>query len=365
MNPLSTPLKLRDVVLRNRLGLPAMSTYQAGPEGQMSPSWHVPHYLTHSIGFGLVIVEATAVAPEARATPHDLGLWNTQQTSALATVASVIEKQGAVPAIQLSHAGRKAARSRPWGEHPDAPLTQHHGGWQPLGPSALAFAEGYTTPTAMTHQQIAAAVDQFTTAAARAATAGFRLLELHAGHGRLLHSFLSPLANHRTDDYGGDFTARTRLLRDTVRSVRTAWPRHLPLAVRLSARDFLPGGWTLQDTLRLAPLLADDGADLIDCTSGGIARPELRPTGPAWQAPYAHTVRETTGVPTAAVGKITTLDQAQHLLASGQCDLVLMGRQLLADPMLLARHAPELAPPSYQRALATTGTADGHLPPEL
>ncbi|MBT2411112.1 hypothetical protein J7I94_11135 [Streptomyces sp. ISL-12] len=207
---------------------------------------------------------------------------------------------------------------------------------------------------------------QFAQAAARAVAAGFRAVELHAGHGRLLHSFLSPIANRREDTYGGDFTGRARMLRQTVRAVRTALPDALPLLVRLSCRDFQPGGWRLEDTLRLVPLLAADGADLIDCTSGGIARPETRPTGPCWQAPYAAVVRRRTGVPTAAVGKITTLEQARGLLDDGSCDLVLMGRQLLIDPMLPARSAPGLAPAPYQRALATAAVpGDGHLPPEL
>ncbi|MFE7119982.1 NADH:flavin oxidoreductase/NADH oxidase, partial [Streptomyces sp. NPDC057654] len=307
----------------------------------------------------------TAVAPEGLATPHDLGLWNEEQTTALAALAHVIAAQGAQPGLQLSHAGRKASRTRPWGPGADRPLAAADGGWTPLGPSPLAFADGYRTPRQMTHDQIDETIAQFAAAARRAAAAGFRLLELHAGHGRLLHAFLSPLANQRTDAYGGSFTHRTRLLRRTVTAVRQAWPEDLPLAVRLSCRDFLPGGWTLHDSARLAPLLAHDGADLIDCTSGGIARPEPRPTGPAWQAPYAAALRRC-GLPTAAVGKITTLEQAAGLLSAGQCDLVLMGRQLLADPMLPARNAPALAPSPYQRALATTAApADGHLPPEL
>ncbi|MER8226344.1 NADH:flavin oxidoreductase/NADH oxidase [Streptomyces sp. NPDC094143] len=366
MHPLSTPLRLRGIELRSRLGLPPMSTYQATAGNLPDVHWHLPHYQTRSIGMGLVIVEATAVAPEALATPDDLGLWNDDQTGALSEVAAVIAAQGAVPGLQLSHAGRKASRTRPFGEHGDRPLDPAQGGWTPLAPSALAFADGYRVSAEMTRAQIDTAIAQFAAAATRAAAAGFRLLELHAGHGRLLHSYLSPLANRRTDAYGGTFTNRTRLLRQTVRAVRDAWPAELPLAVRLSCTDFLPGGWTLKDTLRLVPLLAEDGADLIDCTSGGIARPEPRPTGPCWQAPYAAAVRARTGVLTAAVGKITNLEQAARLLATGACDLVLMGRQLLIDPMLPARHAPQLAPPPYRRALATVSTpADGHLPPEL
>nr|WP_268257546.1 NADH:flavin oxidoreductase/NADH oxidase [Streptomyces olivaceoviridis] len=326
----------------------------------------MPHYQTRSVGMGLVLVEATAVAPEGLATPDDLGLWNDTQAQALTQIAEVITAQGAVPGLQLSHAGRKAARTRPWGDGADAALAETDGGWTPLGPSPLAFANGYSTPAEMTPDQIDRAVAQFAAAATRAACAGFRVVELHAGHGRLLHSFLSPLANHRTDAYGGDFAGRTLLLRQTVRAVRAALPDELPLIVRMSCCDFLPGGWTLDDTVRLVPLLAADGADLIDCTSGGIARPEPRPTGPCWQAPYAATIRHRTGVPTAAVGKITTLGQARDLLADGTCDLVLMGRQLLVDPMLPARHAHDLAPAPYRRALATTAAAgDGYLPPEL
>ncbi|MET8609795.1 NADH:flavin oxidoreductase/NADH oxidase [Streptomyces misionensis] len=366
MDPLFTPLRLRTVELRNRLGLPAMSTYQAAPGNLPDPRWHLPHYQTRSVGMGLVIVEATAVAPEGLATPDDLGLWDDAQARALAGIAEVITAQGAVPGLQLSHAGRKASRTRPWGDGADTVLAETDGGWIPLGPSPLAFADGYSTPAEMTRHQIDRVVAQFAAAATGAADAGFRVVELHAGHGRLLHSYLSPLANQRTDAYGGDFDGRTLLLRQTVRAVRAALPDNLPLAVRMSCCDFLPGGWTLDDTVRLVPLLAADGADLIDCTSGGIARPEPRPTGPCWQAPYAAAIRHKTGVPTAAVGKVTTLEQARDLLTNGMCDLVLMGRQLLVDPMLPARHVPDLAPAPYRRALATTAAAgDGHLPPEL
>ncbi|MER5985706.1 NADH:flavin oxidoreductase/NADH oxidase [Streptomyces sp. NPDC001787] len=364
MNPLSEPFTLRGVSVRHRIGLPPMSTYQALPGNLPDPVWHAAHYASRSAGTGLVIVEATAVSPGAPATPHDLGLWNDAQTHGLAPVAAAITAQGATPALQLSHAGRKASRTRPWGTGADAPLDEPHGGWLPLGPSPLAFATGYRTPREMTPDQIDTAVDDFAAAARRAMRAGFRAVELHAGHGRLLHSFLSPIANHRTDAYGTTFEGRTRLLRRTVRAVRRALPDDVPLLVRMSATDHLDNGWTLDDTVRLAPLLAADGTDLIDCTSGGIARPEPRPSGPVWQAPYARTVRAT-GMPTAAVGKITTLEQAARLLKDGDCDIVLMGRRLLVDPMLPARHAPHHAPAPYRRALETIGTADGHLAPEL
>ncbi|WP_106403734.1 oxidoreductase [Actinocorallia populi] len=342
-----------------------MSTYRALPGHLIDPAWHLPHYTTHSTALGLVIVEATAVSPDALATPHDLGLWNVEQEQGLARVAEAINGQGATAALQLSHAGRKASRTRPWGPGGDQPLADADGGWQPLGPSVIAFADGYRTPRQMSTEQLRDVVDQFAAAAARAARAGFRAVELHAGHGRLLHSFLSPLANQRTDAYGGDFDNRVRLLRRTARAVRRALPADLPLLVRISATDHLPGGWGLKEAVRLAPLLAADGVDLLDCTSGGITRPEPRPAGPAWQAAYARTIRRRGGMPTAAVGKITNLGQGAALIREGACDLVLMGRQLLADPMLAARHAPDLAPASYRRALTTVGTADGHLAPEL
>lgn len=364
MNPLSTPFTLRGMTVRHRIALPPMSTYQALPGNLPDPAWHTGHYASRSAGMGLVIVEATAVCPEAPVTPQDLGLWTGRQGEGLAKIAAAIAAQGATPALQLSHAGRKASRTRPWGTGPDTPLPPDDGGWEPLGPSSIPFADGYRTPQEMTTSQIDIAVGQFVTAADRAVHAGFRAVELHAGHGRLFHSFLSPIANHRNDAYGTTFDGRTLLLRRTVRAVRRALPDDVPLLVRMSVTDFLPGGWTLEDTVRLAPLLTADGADLMDCTSGGIARPEERPSGPAWQAPYARAVRQA-GMPTAAVGKITTLGQAEQLLTAGDCDLVLMGRQLLVDPMLPARHAPGLAPAPYQRALATIGTADGRVAPEL
>ncbi|MFF9436838.1 NADH:flavin oxidoreductase/NADH oxidase [Streptomyces sp. NPDC014735] len=364
MDPLSTPFTLRGATVRHRIALPPMSTYQALAGSLSDPAWHTGHYASRSAGMGLVIVEATAVSPQAPATPQDLGLWNDRQAEGLAQIAAAVTAAGAVPALQLSHAGRKASRTRPWGPGADAPIAPDEGGWEPLGPSPIPFADGYRTPREMTPDQIGLTVQEFAAAAGRAVHAGFRAVELHAGHGRLLHSFLSPIANHRTDAYGATFDGRTLLLRQAVRAVRRALPDDVPLLVRMSVTDHLPGGWTLEDTVRLAPLLAADGADLIDCTSGGIARPESRPSGPAWQAPYARTVRQA-GIPTAAVGKITTLEQAGQLLIDGYCDLVLMGRQLLADPMLPARHAPALAPAPYQRALATIGTADGQLAPEL
>lgn len=365
MSHLLSPLTLRDVRLRNRLGLPPMSQYSAEPGQHTANGWHLHHYATRAHGVGIVIVEATAISPAALVTPHDLGLWNTTQQDSLADVAAAITAGGSVPALQLCHGGRKASRTRPW--EGDTWIRPGQGGWPVLGPSPIAFADGYPTPQEATEADLARVVADFAAAAGRAAAAGFAMVELHAGHGRLLHSFLSPVANHRTDHYGGSFTNRARLLMETVGAVRSVWPAHLPLAVRLSCEDHEPGGWELQDTVRLVELLGEAGVDLIDCTSGGICRPQTYRPSPGYQVPYASTIRHKTGVATAAVGLITTLAQAHDIIDREDADLVLMGRTLLTDPTLPWRSnrggGAGLVPVQYRRAMRAMPTAD--VVPEL
>ncbi|RCV51854.1 oxidoreductase [Marinitenerispora sediminis] len=356
---LLAPFRLRDVEFRNRLGLPPMSQYSAVPGEHAATSWHLHHYATRALGVGTVIVEATAISREALVTPHDLGIWTDDQQDSLAAVAEVISDGGAVPALQLSHGGRKGSRTRPWDG--DRWLRPDEGGWEVIGPSPIPFASGYPVPRPAGRRDIDRVLYDFQRAARRAAAAGFRMLELHAGHGRLLHSFLSPVANQRSDHYGASFDNRARLLLETVSAVRGAWPHRFPLAVRLSCDDYEPGGWTLPDTLRLAPLLARAGVDLIDCTSGGIRRPQTRRPAPGYQVQYAAAVRKT-GVATAAVGLINDMRHAGTVIDAGHADLVLMGRRLLVDPALPLRAVGAedagLVPRQYQRALQTVPASD-------
>ncbi|MEU0237698.1 NADH:flavin oxidoreductase/NADH oxidase [Nocardiopsis sp. NPDC006198] len=348
---LFAPLRLREVELPTRVGMAPMSQYQADPATHTVTGWHLPHYAARArAGLGPVMVEATGISPQGLVTPHDLGLWDHTQQKGLADVATAIAAAGAVPALQLSHGGRKASRTRPWDG--DAHLRPDQGGWEVIGPSPLSFAPGYALPRPATTTDLEQVLADFARSARLALEAGYRMIELHAGHGRLLHSFLSPLANQRTDRYGGAFTHRIRLLVETVEAVRQVWPGKLPLAVRLSCEDVQPGGWSMDDTLALVPILARAGVDLIDCSSGGIRRPQQRRTGPGFQVPYAAAIRERTGVATAAVGQINDTAHAEHILFTGQADLVLLGRALLTHPQLTlaSQAAQHLVPPSYRRA---------------
>jgi 2,4-dienoyl-CoA reductase-like NADH-dependent reductase (Old Yellow Enzyme family) len=274
-------------------------------------------------------MEATGVEARGRITPGCVGLWSDDQIAPLKRVADFITSQGAVPGIQIAHAGRKAGTASPWTG--GKPLGDANGGWQPIGPSAIPFAEGYRTPTAMTEADFDAVVSGFMNAARRALKAGFRWLEIHAAHGYLLHSFHSPISNQRTDAYGGSFENRTRLTLSVLKAVRAAWPDDLPISVRLSCTDWLPDGWTLDDSIALSRLLREAGADLIDCSSGGTARVSI-PVAPGYQVPFAEAIRRDAGVPTAAVGMISEPAQADAIVRAGQADLVLLGRAMLRDP---------------------------------
>ncbi|MEU8197945.1 NADH:flavin oxidoreductase/NADH oxidase [Microbispora amethystogenes] len=351
------PFKLRSVVFRNRLGLAPMSQYSA--EDHRPVDWHFAHYLTRSMGLGLTLVEATAVSREGAVTPQDLGVWDDTFVAPLRRLVEVIESQGAVPGLQLSHAGRKASRTRPWDG--DVSLPVQSGGWPIVGPSPTRFAEGYLTPEPLDEPAIDAVVDDFSQAARRAREAGFRFLELHAGHGRLLHSFLSPLANERTDRWGGSFENRCRLLLDVVRGVRGHWPDELPLSVRLSCVDWAEGGWSLEDSVRASELLRSAGVDLIDCTSGGIMRPLRVEAKPGYQVEFAKEIRKGAGIATAAVGLIQDVRQARQVVEAGDADMVLMGRSLLADPLQVIRLADRgetgVIPRQYRRAFTSTARA--------
>jgi len=352
MSRLFQPLALRGLTLPNRIAVSPMCQYQA-VDG-LAQDWHFVHLggLAQG-GAGLVITEATAVVPEGRISPEDLGLWNDAQAEALGRIVRFIAAQGAVPGIQLAHAGRKASNPSPWKGSGSLPVGK--GGWVPVAPSALPFDEGWTVPTALDATGIAGVIQAFVDAAHRALAAGFQVVEVHAAHGYLLHQFLSPLTNHRQDGYGGSFEGRTRLLREVVAAVRDIWPARLPLFVRLSATDWVEGGWNLDQSVALAKALNDLGADLVDCSSGGLVPRAEIPLGPGYQVPFAARIRAEAGLATGAVGLITDPEQAEAILAQGSADLVLLGRELLRDPRWPLRAAQALKaevpwPASYARA---------------
>jgi 2,4-dienoyl-CoA reductase-like NADH-dependent reductase (Old Yellow Enzyme family) len=346
--------RLRGLTLRNRIGVSPMCQYSS-VDG-FANDWHLAHLGARAIGgAGLIITEATAVEARGRISPHDLGIWQDAHIDGLARVAAFVKSQGAVPGIQLAHAGRKASTARPWdGGHA---LDATYGGWDDVvGPSAAPFADGYVTPRALDVDELAGIVAAFASAARRADAAGFDLIEIHGAHGYLLHSFLSPLSNRRADAYGGGFAQRTRLMREVISAVRAVWPARKPLALRISATDWIDGGWTPDESVMLAREAAALGVDLVDCSSGGAAPGAQIPVGPGYQVPFAERVRREAGVASAAVGMITTAAQADEIIRDGRADLVLIGRESLRDPHWPLHAARALGetmptPPQYARAL--------------
>jgi 2,4-dienoyl-CoA reductase-like NADH-dependent reductase (Old Yellow Enzyme family) len=346
-------LTVRSVALRNRIGVSPMCQYSA--EDGVANDWHFVHLGSRAVGgAGLVIVEATAVAPEGRITPGCLGLWGEKHIEPLARIAQFVKQHGAVAGIQIAHAGRKASADLPWkgGAH----LSESQGGWPTIAPSAIPFGGDLNkVPRAMTEADVARVQNDFVAAARRAAAAGFNWLELHAAHGYLFNEFLSPLANQRTDKYGGIFENRIRLLLDTTRAVRKVWPDPLPLAVRISAIDWKEGGWQIEDSVALAKLLKAEGVDLMDCSSGGVVPDAKITVKPGYQVPFAEKIRHGANIATAAVGYITDPKQADDIVRHGQADVVLLARQMLVDPYWPAHAAKalghKLPPPSqYARA---------------
>ncbi|MEV8531639.1 NADH:flavin oxidoreductase/NADH oxidase [Streptomyces sp. NPDC051211] len=352
------PYALRSITVPNRVWMAPMCQYSAeafGPNAGVAHDWHFAHYAARAAGgTGLILQEATAVSPEGRISPYDLGLWNDTQTEALRRITGFLKEQGTVPGIQLGHAGRKASTDRPWrGGKPVGP--EGHG-WLPSAPSALAFAEGHPVPHELTTDEIREIAGQFAAAAGRALAAGYQVVELHGAHGYLIGEFLSPHSNRRTDAYGGSFENRTRFALEVVDAVRAVWPEELPLFFRISATDWLePDGWTADDTVRLAGLLRAHGVDLLDVSTGGNAASARIPVGPGYQVPFAARVKAETELPVAAVGLITEPAQAEKILANGQADAVLLGRELLRDPYWARRAARELdaeirVPAPYHRS---------------
>ena len=340
MTDLFSPLALRGVTLRNRIGVAPMCQYSA-TDG-VPNAWHHVHLVSRAIGGNaLVITEATAVVPEGRISPGCLGIWNDAQVQAFRPITEGIRAHGGVPAVQLAHAGRKASTGLPWED--SGPLGPDQGAWPVVGPSPLPFADGFPAPEELSQEGIDGVVTAFRQGAERALAAGFQAIELHAAHGYLLHSFHSPVSNRRGDGYGGDLEGRTRLTREVVAAVREVWPDELPLIVRLSASDWLgEDGWTIEESIELSRQLAAAGVDLVDCSSGGAAPGVSIPLEPGYQVPFAERIRREAGVPTAAVGLITDPQQAQEIVALGRADVVLLARESLRDPYWPRRAAVEL-----------------------
>lgn len=345
MPDLFSPITFRDVTLRNRIGMSPMCQYSS--EDGFATAWHVTNLGTRAIGgAALIIAEATAVTPEGRITPNCLGIWKDEHIEGLRAMTSFIKARGSVPGIQIAHAGVKASRARPWHPTPNAYVPAEEGGWMPVGPSAQRFGKDGPVPQELTIPQIHAIRDAFVDAARRAVEAGFQLVEIHSAHGYLSHSFLSPLMNARTDAYGGPFDHRTSFLLETVRAVRHAIPKGMPLFVRISATDWVDDGWTVEDSVLLAQRLKAEGVDCVDCSSGGATRSATIPVGPGYQVPLAEQVRREAGIPTATVGLITDPKQADEIIRDGRADLVLLGRQLLREPYWPLRAWTELRPAS-------------------
>ena len=337
------PLAIRDITFANRVFVSPMCQYSS-TDGYAN-DWHFVHLGSRAVGgAGLVFTEATGVLPEGRISPEDLGIWMDDHIEPLARIVRFVHGQGSVAGMQLAHAGRKASTYRPWSGHGTIP--ESNGGWNNVvAPSALAFADQYPMPQALSIDGIKNIVSAFANAARRACEAGFDVIEIHAAHGYLIHEFLSPLSNHRTDVYGDSFENRTRILREIVTAVRGTWPERAPLFVRISASDWVDGGWDIQQSVELAGRLKELGADLIDCSSGGHVPHARIPVGPGYQTHFAEQIRREADILTGTVGMITSPVQAEHIIATGQADAVIIARELLRDPYWPLRAARELAQP--------------------
>jgi 2,4-dienoyl-CoA reductase-like NADH-dependent reductase (Old Yellow Enzyme family) len=356
MAHLFEPFSIRSLTLSNRIVVSPMCEYSS-VDG-FSNDWHLVHLGSRAVGgAALVMTEATAVTPEGRISPHDLGIYDDGHVPGLARIVRFIHGQKALAGMQLAHAGRKGSTARPWegGGH----IPRERGGWEPVGPTSEPFAPNYPIPCALTVPEIARIVDAFRIAARRALAAGFDVVEIHAAHGYLIHEFLSPLVNTRSDDYGGSFDKRVRLCLEIADAVRGVWPERLPVFVRISATDWKEGGWDLDQAVMLARLLGDHGVDLVDCSSGGAVHDQQIVVGPGYQVPFAERIRRDAGVATGAVGLITQAAQADTIIRAGQADVVLLARELLRDPYWPLHAADQLDqevpwPPQYLRAAHRT-----------
>jgi 2,4-dienoyl-CoA reductase-like NADH-dependent reductase (Old Yellow Enzyme family) len=354
MSRLFTPFRLRGLEFRNRVFVSPMCEYSS--PGGIPTDWHLVHLGSRAVGgAALVLTEATAVSPEGRISPDDAGIWSDAHRAAWSRIAQFVREQGAAPGMQLAHAGRKASTAAPWlGGKPVGP---RDGGWIPIGPSPIPFDHGHPAPREMSLADIDRVVGEFVAAARRCVAAGFQVIEIHAAHGYLLHEFLSPLSNRRTDAYGGSLENRLRFTVRVARAVREVWPEDLPLFVRLSVTDWAEGGWDLPQSIELAKALKGAGADLIDCSSGALIPGVKIPSTPGYQVPFAAAIRREAGIATGAVGLITQPDQAEEIIAAGQADAVLLAREMLRDPYWPLHAAKALGatgavPKQYGRAFA-------------
>jgi 2,4-dienoyl-CoA reductase-like NADH-dependent reductase (Old Yellow Enzyme family) len=353
MTHLFNPLAIRDVAFANRVVVSPMCQYSS-TEGYAN-DWHFLHLGSRAVGgAGLVLTEATAVLPEGRITPQDLGIWKDDHIEPLARIVRFIHEQGGVAGMQLAHAGRKASTYRPW--EGNGAIPESEGGWSNVvAPSALPFADHYPMPRELSLDGIKNIVSAFAAAARRACESGFDVIEIHAAHGYLIHEFLSPISNRRADAYGGSFENRTRIVREIVTAIRRSWPERAPLFVRISATDWIDGGWDIQQSAELARQVKELGVDLIDCSSGGNVHNAKIPLGPGYQTRFAEQIRRESKIMTGAVGIITSSFQAEHIINTGQADVVIMARELLRDPYWPLRAARELGqamswPAQYLRA---------------
>jgi 2,4-dienoyl-CoA reductase-like NADH-dependent reductase (Old Yellow Enzyme family) len=349
---LFSPIQIKSLTFKNRIAISPMCQYSA-IDG-VANDWHLVHLGSRaSGGAALIIQEATAISPEGRISPGDLGLWKDEQIVKLQAINQFIISQNAIPGIQLAHAGRKASAATPWEGH--TKLDETNGGWNAVAPSAVPFQANEKTPIALDKNGIQKIISDFKTATKRALKAGYQVVEIHAAHGYLLHEFLSPLSNFRTDEYGGSFENRIRLLLKVLEAVQTEWPENLPLFVRISATDWADGGWNIEESVQLSKLLKEKGVDLIDVSSGGLVPHQQIPLGPNYQVPFAERIKKETGILTGAVGLITEAVQAEAILTHEQADLVLFARESLRNPNLGVDFAKELGvdvkwPKQYERA---------------
>lgn len=351
---LFAPLKLRGVSFNHRIAVSPMCQYSS--EDGFANDWHLVHLGSRAVGrAALIICEATAVLPEGRISPQDLGIWKDEHVEMLSRIFHFIEKEGGIAGVQLAHAGRKASTAPPW--KGGGPVSEAEGGWRPTwAPSPIAFDTGHIVPQELDEEGIQRIVQAFADAAKRAHEAGAKVVEIHAAHGYLLHEFLSPLCNKRTDEYGGSFENRTRALREVVQAVRRVWPTHYPVFVRISATDWVEGGWDVAQSVALSEQLKDLGVDLIDCSSGGAVPNAKIPVGPGYQVPFAEQIRKEAQIATGAVGMITTAEQANEIIKNGRADLVLLAREFLREPYwplkISKRLGGKVKPPvQYGRAI--------------
>ena len=352
MSKLFSPLVIKDIEFKNRMVISPMCQYSA-VDG-FANDWHLVHLGSRAVGgAALIIQEATAVSPEARITPGDLGLYKDEHIEKLQVITKFIHEQGALAGIQLAHAGRKASCSVPW--NGGNKLKEEEGGWKTVAPASVAFNIEDDAPEALDGDGILKVIENFKVAAQRSLSAGYKVVEIHAAHGYLIHQFLSPLSNHRIDNYGGSFENRIRLLLEIVKAIQTVWPQNLPLFVRISATDWADGGWNIDEAVKLSAILKKAGVDLIDCSSGGLVPYAKIPWKPGYQVAFAERIKKEAGILTSAVGLITEVRQAEHILKKGEADLILLGRESLREPYFAIKAAADLGdditwPLQYQRA---------------